>query len=190
MIFHTHHLTPKYDGGDDSPNNRVRVNVAMHAFLHNLRYLEKGDQRDLLAAQGLLGIKGKEEIWAELSSRARRFTGKQHTQQWKDNNSERMVELWKTRDKSQIQSLGKSGHKRNNAPGRAAAAITGHPHKRKHWSEELFNEVKLRYESRSSYHWGKGRLAKEFGVPVRTIENMLKHIIQGKTFSELTRKAG
>ncbi len=190
MKFHVHHLTPKYDGGDDSPENRIRVNVAMHAFLHNLRYLEKGDKRDLLAAQGLLGIKGKEEIWAELSARSRRFSGKTHTEQWKADNSQLHVENWKTRDKAQIQSLGRGGHKRNTSPGRAAAAKTGHPFKRSHWEEDLFNEVKERYENRTSYHWGRKEVCEKYGVTAKTVENMVKHIREGKTYLELTRRAG
>ena len=189
MIFHKHHLIPKYAGGGNNPDNLVRVNIAMHAFLHALRYAEKGDIRDLKAAEGLLKIKPRQEIVRELSSLTRRFTGKTHTQETKTTLSSLMVENWKTRDKEQITNLGKGDHKRNPYPGQVASCLTGHPHKRKHWDENLFNEVRDAYLSRTSFHWGKKELCEKYGVTARTIENMVKNIQQGKTFVELTQKS-
>jgi hypothetical protein len=54
-IWHTHHLLPRHAGGTDDPSNLVKVNKAMHAFLHRLRYLETGDLYDLAAANQLSG---------------------------------------------------------------------------------------------------------------------------------------
>jgi hypothetical protein len=188
MIFHKHHLIPKYAGGDNSPDNLVRVNIAMHAFLHSLRYVEKGDIRDLKAAEGLLKIKPRQEIIKELSLLTKRFSGKTHTKDTKTIIASSMVEVWKTRDKNQITDLGKSDHKRNPHPGQVASCLTGHPHKRKHWDENLFNEVRDAYLGRTSFHWGRKELCEKYGVTIRTIENMVKNIRQGKTFIELTQK--
>jgi len=191
MIFHKHHIIPKYAGGSDDPNNLVSVNVAMHAFLHELRYLEFGDKRDLLAAQGLRGIVGKEEIWKHLSSLSRRFKGKTHSQRSRDQISKSLLEAWEYRDKNQITNLGKtSKHKRNPAPGQKASAQTGHPYKRKHWDRQVFEEVKTAYLSRTSYHWGRKEICQKYGLTAKTVENMVKHINEGKTFQELMSKRG
>jgi hypothetical protein len=53
--YHLHHIVPKHAGGKDSLENLVRVNKAMHAFLHRLRYHETGDYFDLCAANLLSG---------------------------------------------------------------------------------------------------------------------------------------
>jgi hypothetical protein len=191
MIFHKHHIIPKYAGGSDDPNNLVSVNVAMHAFLHELRYLEFGDKRDLLAAQGLRGIVGKEEIWKHLSSLSRRFKGKTHSQRSRDQISKSLLEAWEYRDKNQITNLGKtSKHKRNPTPGQKASAQTGHPYKRKHWDRQVFEEVKTAYLYRTSYHWGRKEICQKYGLTAKTVENMVKHINEGKTFQELMSKRG
>lgn len=191
MIFHKHHLIPKYAGGGDGPDNLVSVNVAMHAFLHELRYLEHGDKRDFIAAQGLKGVAGKEEIWRYLSSLSRRFKGKRHSQETRRQISESLAEIWESRDKTQIANLGKtSKHKRNHAVGQKASTLTGHPHKRKHWNEQMFEEVKVAYLSKTSYRWGKIEICKKYGVTAKTVDNMVKHINEGKTFQELMSKKG
>jgi hypothetical protein len=53
--YQTHHLVPKHAGGTDDPSNLVKVNKAMHAFMHRLRYLETGDYYDCCAANLLSG---------------------------------------------------------------------------------------------------------------------------------------
>jgi general stress protein YciG len=65
--YHTHHLVPKHAGGTDDPSNLVRVNVAMHAFLHKLRYKETGDTWDKIAYEALEG----QITHAEATSQAR-----------------------------------------------------------------------------------------------------------------------
>ena len=65
--YHTHHLVPKHAGGTDDPSNLVRVNVAMHAFLHKLRYEETGDKWDKIAYEALEG----QITHAEATSQAR-----------------------------------------------------------------------------------------------------------------------
>ena len=53
--YHEHHLVPKHAGGTDDLDNLVRVNKAMHAFMHRLRYRETGDYYDCCAANVLSG---------------------------------------------------------------------------------------------------------------------------------------
>jgi hypothetical protein len=53
--YHTHHVVPTHAGGTDDPSNLVKVNKAMHAFMHRLRYREKGDYYDCCAANLLSG---------------------------------------------------------------------------------------------------------------------------------------
>ena len=65
--YHAHHLVPKHAGGTDDPSNLVRVNVAMHAFLHRLRYKETGDKWDKIAYEALEG----QITYAEATSQAR-----------------------------------------------------------------------------------------------------------------------
>jgi len=111
--------------------------------------------------------------------------GHVHSEEWKVNNSKIQRESWKTRDKSQIQSLGKGDHKRNPGPGQRASCLTGHPHKRKHWDKDLFDEVESAYLNRTSYHWGRKELCEKYGVTTKTVENMVKHINKGKTLTDI-----
>jgi len=37
IIWHNHHIIPEHAGGTNDPSNLVRVNIAMHSFLHKLR---------------------------------------------------------------------------------------------------------------------------------------------------------
>ena len=73
IIWHRHHLVPKHIGGDDSKENLIKVNVAMHAFLHQQLWLEHNRAEDYAAWQGLLG--NKEAI---KSLGATGFSGKHH----------------------------------------------------------------------------------------------------------------
>ena len=54
--YHVHHLVPTHAGGTDDPSNLVKVNVAMHAFMHKLRYIEIGDVWDKIAYESLSGL--------------------------------------------------------------------------------------------------------------------------------------
>jgi hypothetical protein len=63
--YHLHHIVPKHAGGTDDPSNLVRVNVAMHAFLHKLRYEETGDKWDKIAYEALGGQITRAEAAAE-----------------------------------------------------------------------------------------------------------------------------
>ena len=76
ITWHSHHIIPKYEGGDDSPSNLLKCNVAMHAFMHEQRYKDTGDIRDQLAANGLRGLISKQEIVKELQREGARKVGR------------------------------------------------------------------------------------------------------------------
>jgi len=47
--WHRHHIIPRHRGGTDNSSNLVKVNIAMHAFLHKYLYEENGSNFDLIA---------------------------------------------------------------------------------------------------------------------------------------------
>ena len=61
MQWHKHHIVPKHAGGTDDPSNILKCNIAMHAFMHEQRYKETGDEYDKIAADGLKGLISKAE---------------------------------------------------------------------------------------------------------------------------------
>ena len=61
ITWHNHHILPRHAGGTDDPENLIRVNVKMHAFLHHQRFLETGDIYDKIAAATLSGQKTSTE---------------------------------------------------------------------------------------------------------------------------------
>lgn len=61
MILHEHHIVPRHMGGGNEPSNLIKVNVAVHAFLHKQLFLEHGHWQDELAWKALSGqVKGAE----------------------------------------------------------------------------------------------------------------------------------
>jgi hypothetical protein len=65
LLLHKHRLVPGHMGGDYEPRNVVRVNVAMHAFLHKCLWDEHGRREDLLAWQILTRLIGREQARRE-----------------------------------------------------------------------------------------------------------------------------
>ena len=61
IVWHKHHIVPKHAGGTDEPSNLLKCNIAMHAFMHEQRYKETGDEYDEIAARTLRGQIGKSE---------------------------------------------------------------------------------------------------------------------------------
>ena len=74
--YHVHHLLPRHAGGTDDPCNLVRVNKAMHAFLHRLRYQETGDYFDCCAANVLSGNWTVEQARREACKRGQELSEK------------------------------------------------------------------------------------------------------------------
>ena len=62
IVWHRHHITPKHAGGTDDTSNILKCNVAMHAFMHEQRYRDVGDEYDRLAAAGLRGYMSEQEL--------------------------------------------------------------------------------------------------------------------------------
>lgn len=63
-------------GGTDDPSNLVRVNKAMHAFMHRLRYKETGDYYDCCAANVLSGDWTSEQGRREAAKRGQQLSEK------------------------------------------------------------------------------------------------------------------
>jgi hypothetical protein len=59
MVFHKHRIVPAHMGGTYAPENVLRVNVAMHAFLHKCLWEQHGDINDFHAWKMLTGLIGK-----------------------------------------------------------------------------------------------------------------------------------
>jgi hypothetical protein len=79
-------------GGTDTPDNLIRVNVALHAFLHKCLFEEYGNWQDEFAWKALSGQKPIKEIDEELEKiRAKRISdalrGRKKTKESKENMS-------------------------------------------------------------------------------------------------------
>ena len=79
IVWHKHHIIPKFDGGTDAPDNLVKVNKAMHAFLHEQRYRELGHQEDRWAAQMLRG-QPDGNFWAGIGKKGGTTSGRRNTE--------------------------------------------------------------------------------------------------------------
>ena len=71
ITWHRHHIIPKHAGGTDDPDNILKCNVAMHAFLHEQLYKEHCREEDRLAYRGLRGIHSRQDHLREVA----RYTG-------------------------------------------------------------------------------------------------------------------
>jgi hypothetical protein len=60
--FHKHRIVPGHMGGTYDARNVIRVNVAMHAFLHKCLWEQHGDTRDFHAWKMLTSMIGKDHI--------------------------------------------------------------------------------------------------------------------------------
>ena len=76
MKIYKHHIVPVHAGGTDIPQNIIRVNLAMHAFLHRCLWEQYGCWQDKLAAEALSGHLGKEEINLQKMREGARTAGK------------------------------------------------------------------------------------------------------------------
>ncbi|NDB61967.1 hypothetical protein EB001_26535 [bacterium] len=78
IIFHKHHIIPRHAGGTDDPSNIIKVNVAMHAFLHKQLYEDYGRWQDNTAYKSLAGIISIQEAIQETKRMAN--LGNKHRQ--------------------------------------------------------------------------------------------------------------
>ena len=74
--YHLHHIIPTHAGGTDDPSNLVKVNRAMHQFMHRLRYSETGDYFDCCAANLLSGDWTVEQARVEALKHGQRLSEK------------------------------------------------------------------------------------------------------------------
>lgn len=68
ILFHKHHLIPKHAGGTNDKSNIIKVNTALHAFLHKQLYEEYGRWQDKIAYECLSGHIIKEEAIRQAQS--------------------------------------------------------------------------------------------------------------------------
>lgn len=78
--YHLHHIVPTHAGGTDDPSNLVRVNVAMHTFMHRLRFQETGDNWDRIAYLALEGQITRAEATAQARQEFRRLNPNHHSE--------------------------------------------------------------------------------------------------------------
>jgi hypothetical protein len=94
ILWHKHHIIPKHIGGTDSPSNLIKVNLAMHSYLHKCLFEEQGRWQDKLAWQMLSKKIGKDELVREI--------GRQNGLRWKG--------IPKTKEHNEKVSIAKMGH--------------------------------------------------------------------------------
>jgi hypothetical protein len=70
MIMHKHHLIPRHAGGTDDKSNIIKVNIAMHAFLHKMLYEEHGRWQDEVAYKNLAGVISNQDAIQEARIKA------------------------------------------------------------------------------------------------------------------------
>lgn len=68
--YHKHHIIPKHAGGKDDPSNILRVNTAMHAYLHKCLFEEYGRWQDEIAWKGLSKQLGKQDLHREMITKS------------------------------------------------------------------------------------------------------------------------
>ena len=73
---HKHHLTPKYLGGSDKPENLVEVSPTQHSMFHYCNWRLWGNEEDKIAWRALAGYSKKEEIIHQVISLAGKKGGK------------------------------------------------------------------------------------------------------------------
>ncbi len=73
---HKHHLTPKYLGGSDKPQNLVEVSTTQHAMFHYCNWCLWKNEEDKIAWRALAGYSKKEEIIHQVISLAGKKGGK------------------------------------------------------------------------------------------------------------------
>ena len=101
IIWHRHHIVPKHAGGDDSPSNILKCNIAMHAFMHEQRYREFGDKYDKLAADGLRGIIPRQELIRQINSESSKRMWKEASPEKRErmlSGTAKLVEYTKTEE--------------------------------------------------------------------------------------------
>jgi len=77
---HTHRIVPGHAGGKYEEGNTIELSAFEHGIWHYLRFLETGDMGDYLAALGLSGILGKEEIMAKAMRLGASKSGKKNVE--------------------------------------------------------------------------------------------------------------
>ncbi len=72
IVWHKHHIKPKYMGGSDESSNLVKCNIAMHAFFHRDLYEQYGNWEDKSAYEALSGQITHQDAWMIAGQNSRR----------------------------------------------------------------------------------------------------------------------
>lgn len=72
IVWHKHHIKPRYMGGSDEPSNLVKCNIAMHIFFHKLLYDQYGNWEDKSAYETLSGQITQQDAWIKAGHNSRR----------------------------------------------------------------------------------------------------------------------
>ena len=109
--WHKHHIIPRHAGGTDDKSNLLKCNVAMHAFMHEQRYKETGDEYDRLAYLGLKGLISKSELIRKLNQEqaSRTHKGKPKSKEHNEKVSKALTGLNKSQTHKNNVALSRSG---------------------------------------------------------------------------------
>jgi hypothetical protein len=98
--FHKHHLIPrhsKYFGTLNKYQNEeswiISLTIEGHACQHDILYRVFGCWQDHYAASGLMGIAVLPEEEIKMWKESSRFTGKKHTEEWKEEARQRRIDF-------------------------------------------------------------------------------------------------
>lgn len=162
----------------------MSLTIEGHACQHDILWRVWGVKGDYIASRCLWGADASDVVNS-------RFEHCTHSPEAKRKIGQSLQEYYLRepraleKRKEQMRQLGKGGHKRNPEPGCRASAEKGRGYMRQHWKKELWDAIYEAWHNRSGFHWGKTALAKTFDVPVKTVENMHKHIVSGKSWSDV-----
>ncbi|MDX1371211.1 MAG: hypothetical protein R3321_02005 [Nitrososphaeraceae archaeon] len=180
ITYHVYHLIPKHAGGTDHSDNLVKVNIAMHAFLHQLRAKEYNSLTDLAISKRLQGMIGKEKEIKKAQS-------KSSLEYW-DNISEDEYNKQVNRAKEIGNKHKESGHwDKVHKIGTQMAANLNRYRGRKHISLDAFNYLKeLLSEQNQKYHNNiKEKLMSKFPMISRkNYYGLRKSILNGETYEQ------
>jgi hypothetical protein len=94
-------------GGSDDASNLISVSVEEHAELHLALYLEHGKWEDYIAAQGLAGIIGHEDVVYHVSEQRRKAQSIGVTKDW-ENRDQKRKELSERNRRTKSQEIKKA----------------------------------------------------------------------------------
>jgi hypothetical protein len=150
MIWHKHHILPRHAGGSDNPSNIIKVNVAMHAFLHKQLYEEHGRWQDKIAYKHLEGTISSQQAIQEIRIQAnlgnKHRLGKPKSQEEKKKISNSLKGTKRTEESKRKQSQTLSGRKLS--PEQVEKMVSSNTGKKR--SEETREKMRQAWQKRKN----------------------------------------